>query len=139
MRKLLLISHGQLANGFKDTLKLFLGDDHPFAAICAYGEGCPDVDEELNKFTSGVTKDDEVLICSDIFGGSVNQKVLPLLSREKTYIIAGMNLAMLLQIGTYPQEEPLSDEICHSFMEQGKEAVVYVNDAMNSEVEEFDE
>jgi hypothetical protein len=64
---------------------------------------------------------------------------LPLLSREKTYIIAGMNLAMLLQIGTYPKEEPLSDEICRSFMEQGKEAVVYVNDAMNSEVEEFDE
>lgn len=64
---------------------------------------------------------------------------LPLLSREKTYIIAGMNLAMLLQIGTYPKEKPLSDEICHSFMEQGKEAVVYVNDAMNSEVEEFDE
>lgn len=64
---------------------------------------------------------------------------LPLLSREKTYIIAGMNLAMLLQIGTYPVEEPLSDEICRSFMEQGKEAVVYVNDAMNSEVEEFDE
>ena len=50
-----------------------------------------------------------------------------------------MNLAMLLQIGTYPKEEPLSDEICRSFMEQGKEAVVYVNDAMNSEVEEFDE
>ena len=64
---------------------------------------------------------------------------LPLLSREKTYIIAGMNLAMLLRIGTYPKEEPLSDEICRSFMEQGKEAVVYVNDAMNSEVEEFDE
>ena len=139
MRKLLLISHGQLANGFKDTLKLFLGDDHPFAAICAYGEGCPDVDEELNKFTSDITKDDEVLICSDIFGGSVNQKVLPLLNREKTYIIAGMNLAMLLQIGTYPVEEPLSDEVCRSFMEQGKEAVVYVNDAMTSEVEEFDE
>ena len=139
MRKLLLISHGQLANGFKDTLKLFLGDDHPFAAICAYGEGCPDVDEELNKFTSDITEDDEVLACSDIFGGSVNQKMLPLLSREKTYIIAGMNLAMLLQIGTYPVEEPLSDEICRNFMEQGKEAVVYVNDAMNSEVEEFDE
>lgn len=139
MRKLLLISHGQLANGFKDTLKLFLGDDHPFATICAYGEGCPDVDEELNKFTSNITEDDEVLACSDIFGGSVNQKMLPLLSREKTYIIAGMNLAMLLQIGTYPKEEPLSDEICRSFMEQGKEAVVYVNDAMNSEVEEFDE
>ena len=115
MRKLLLISHGQVANGFKDTLKLFLGDDHPFAAICAYGEGCPDVDEELDKFISGVNEGDEVLICSDIFGGSVNQKVLPLLSRE------------------------LSDEVCRGFASAGMEAVVYVNDAMNSEVEEFDE
>lgn len=139
MRKLLLISHGQVANGFKDTLKLFLGDDHPFAAICAYGEGCPDVDEELDKFISGVNEGDEVLICSDIFGGSVNQKVLPLLSREKTYIIAGMNLAMLLQIGTYPDDEALSDEVCRGFASAGMEAVVYVNDAMNSEVDEFDE
>lgn len=139
MRKLLLISHGQLANGFIDTLKLFLGEDHPFTAICAYGEGCSDVDEELNKFIASVNEEDEVLICSDIFGGSVNQKVLPLLSREKTFIISGMNLALLLQIGTYPQEEPLNDEICRNFTQQAMEAVVYVNDAMNSEVEEIDE
>ena len=86
MRKHLLISHGRFALGMEDTLKLFLGDDQPFYTIGAYTEGLEDVDAQINRFMETLNDEDELVVCCDIQGGSVNQKMMAFINRPKTYI-----------------------------------------------------
>lgn len=142
MRKYLMISHGRFAIGMEDTLKLFLGDSQPFTAIGGYSEGLEDVDAQIARFMETVEEDDELVICCDIQGGSVNQKMLPYISRPKTYVLAGMNLPMIITLATLPTDEELTMDMIRNVIEQSKEAVCLSNDFMvesDSDDEDFDE
>lgn len=141
MRKYLMISHGRFALGMEDTLNLFLGDSQPFTAIGGYSEGLEDVDTQINRFMETVEEDDELVICCDIQGGSVNQKMLPYINRPKTFVLAGMNLPMLITLATLPTEEELTMETIRFIIEQSKEAVCLSNDFMtqSDDDEDFDE
>ena len=66
------------------------------------------------------------LIFTDIIGGSVNQLVIPMLSRPNTYIFAGMNLPMLLQAACLG--EGAKPEEIKSLQGVGRDGVVCMND-----------
>lgn len=139
MKKYLIISHGNFAVGIADTLKLFLGEEHPFHAISAYTNGNDNIAEMIETFMSTVAEDDELLICSDISGGSVNQKMMTYLSRPKTYILAGMNLPMLLQLAMTAQDREITADDCRLCIDEAKEGVVFVNDLLQENDTDIDE
>lgn len=125
MKRFLLLSHGKFAKGMQDTLTIFLGDDHKFDAISAYVDNVDPVIEIENYFKQ-VTDEDQVIIFTDILGGSVNQLVLPYLQREHTFIITGFNLPVLLELAFFDGYISL-DEI-RTVVENGKETIVLMND-----------
>ncbi|MBR2845441.1 MAG: hypothetical protein IKK28_06095 [Mogibacterium sp.] len=125
MRKILLISHFGLAGGMLSTMSYFgIGGDN-CTAINAY-ENDLDPKGELEKFWAGVKDEDQVLIFTDIMGGSVNQLVTPCISRPNTYVFAGMNFPMLITAATLP-EDATEEEIRHVAAE-AKNGVVLMND-----------
>ncbi|MEA4875883.1 PTS sugar transporter subunit IIA [Anaerorhabdus sp.] len=139
MKKYLIISHGNFAIGIADTLKLFLGENHPFHAISAYTNGNDNIDEMIAAFMDTVAEEDELLICSDISGGSVNQKMMTYLNRPKTYILAGMNLPMLLQLAMIAQDREITIDDCRLCISEAKEGLVLVNDLMQQNNTDIDE
>ena len=126
MRKIVLISHGKFADGILDTISMFLGEHHNFVPISAYTDEV-NPQEELKKFFDDVKEDEEVIICSDILGGSVCQYTLPYMKYENVFLIAGFNFPLLLELAVIPDDEKLSYEVLDNKIQKAKESIILMN------------
>ena len=136
MRRILLLSHGGLAKGMLNTLSLFAGENKNITAISAYVDGC-EPKPALEKFWRSVNEEDQVLIFTDIMGGSVNQLVMPALSRPNTYIFSGMNLPMLIQASCLSEDAEIQD--FYQILDTAREGVVFMNEYQMPEMSDDDE
>lgn len=125
MRKILIASHSELAEGMKHTLQFFIGQDMDVTAICAYVDG-EKLEDKLEKFFSTIDEKTEVLVFTDLLGGSVNQALLPYLGREHIHIIAGVFLGVILEM-VYLDEEYLTRDRVQDILNKSKENIMYMN------------
>lgn len=110
MKKILLASHGKLASGLKNSIAILTGMEKSIETIDAYVDET-DYTEKIEAFIETLSSTDEVFIFTDIYGGSVNQKVLSLTAEMVTFNIrqiTGMNLPIILSV--LLESSPLSDE-----------------------------
>lgn len=96
MRKFLLASHAYLAKGMKSSLELILGEQECVDVLCAYTDEQYDIKVEIEKKLTALQPEDELIVITDLFGGSVNNEFTSLLTNtdKKIYLISGMNLVI---------------------------------------------
>ncbi len=123
MLKFFLSSHGHLASGMKSSIDILLGGSDRLTVFDAYVDE-KSLEEELNAFYDRVTEDDQVILLSDMYGGSVNSIMYTFLDRPNTTLVAGVNLALV--IGLVINEGPLSREDIERVVSQSREAVKVV-------------
>lgn len=116
MLKLLLGSHGHLASGMKTSIDIFGGCER-LTVIDAYVDDRI-IDDDLNAFFASVNDDDQVVMLSDLYGGSVNNKMFERLARPNTYLIAGVNLALVLEL---LMKEEITPEELEALVVQSRE------------------
>ncbi|MDO4198315.1 MAG: hypothetical protein Q4D13_04950 [Erysipelotrichaceae bacterium] len=116
MIKLFLSSHGKMASGIKSTLSILAGDTSKLEVFDAYIDDSS-VQDHLDEFFKSVSADDQVLLMSDILGGSVNTAMCQYLERPNTQLVAGVNLAFVLQMMF---EENLSPERIDEVVEESR-------------------
>ncbi|QNO14073.1 PTS fructose transporter subunit IIA [Alkalicella caledoniensis] len=97
MRKIVLATHGAFADGIKSCLETLIGHGASIKYISAYTQNT-DIDKEIREFFSNIDDDDELVIFTDLMGGSITQKFVPFCHRPNTFLIAGFNLAIVLEI-----------------------------------------
>lgn len=56
------------------------------------------VQSQLDNFFNTVKKDEQVILLSDLYGGSVNSTMLLYAQRPNTILITGINLSLVLEI-----------------------------------------
>lgn len=93
------------------------------------------VDEKLDEFFQSIPETEQVIMLSDLYGGSVNQKMYLRLSRPNTFLIAGMNLALVLQL--LLKTEPLNHDRLKELVEESRMALTLVELQSNSEEKDF--
>lgn len=95
---ILLLSHGEMANGMRHSLNFLYGQVEGLRALCLYPEHSPeDFDALLAEAVSEVDQGEGVLILTDINGGTpANRALMLAASRPDIEVIAGMNLPLLL-------------------------------------------
>lgn len=120
-----MMSHGKLAEGLKDTLKLFIGEKHGITSISAYSEDVMP-EKELQKILDSLNAEDQLVIMTDILGGSVNQLAIPHLMRENTFIVAGLNLPLAIAISCLGEDADIEDY--RRIVEETQESIVLMND-----------
>ena len=131
MRKFLLATHGAFASGIKSSLEMITGENENVHIIGAYTEGNKPIESELNNILAGCQPGDELIIFTDIAGGSITSEILRLTRMENVYVIAGMNLPLLLDIVLADPEIP-ADEIIESGISTAREQILFVSKLMNS-------
>lgn len=128
MKKVLIATHGYLADGFKSSIHVLAGDKYEIQTINAYtDEQCQDYSSYITDFIKSVTAEDEGVIFTDLLSGSVNQKVCQL-SIEKTshiHIITGMNLMCLLAV--LLESRPLNKLVLKEIIDNSKVSLVELN------------
>ena len=104
MKKLLIASHGDLAKGMLSSIQMITGSTAGITTINAYQEGV-DLDSELTEFIGSLASEDEIFVFTDLYGGSVNQKITERFMREKLAIriISGFNFPVILEILLGPE------------------------------------
>ncbi len=117
MLKLFIASHGHFASGMKSSLEI-LGGDNPRVTVFDAYINQDSIQEHLDAFYESVEADDQVILLSDLYGGSVNQVMYLYADRPNTTLIAGINLALVLELSV--RESVTADEI-QQLVEQSRE------------------
>lgn len=133
--KVLIISHGDMARGMYSTLTNFFGATNLYWACVSLEKGTIGLIDTLNQYLEE-WKDEQVVICSDLKGGSANQSAVNYITRPETYLISGMNLSLLLQLSMC--QEVTKDSL-NEMIQLAKEDMVLVNDCMVTAFDEDDE
>ncbi|MDT2757160.1 PTS fructose IIA subunit [Enterococcus asini] len=108
MRRILCMSHGPLAKGMIETLKIIVGELNNVDVLCAYIDGNNDVEQMIDAYLKDHV-DDELIVVTDIFGGSINNEWLKRLSKlPKVFLISGMHLSLLVELYLKCQSVPFS-------------------------------
>ncbi|KAA5806024.1 PTS sugar transporter subunit IIA [Thermoanaerobacterium thermosaccharolyticum] len=125
MRHYLIMSHGRLALGLKDTLEMFVGKREDISYVAAYIDD-KRICDIVNPIISKLHKDDELIILTDLLGGSVNTEMMKYLSRPHTHLIAGFNYSLILELVTQTSQYLTKEEI-EEIIKKSRQQMAYVN------------
>ena len=70
MLKIFLSSHGRFASGIRSSCEILLGAQQNLTVFDAYVDN-DTVQEHLDDFYKTVSAEDQVLLCSDLYGGNM--------------------------------------------------------------------
>ena len=134
MTKFFLSSHGRLASGLKSSIDILLGGCNRLTVFDAYVDE-NSLEEKLEQFYKNISPEDQVILLSDMYGGSVNSIMYTFLNRPNTTLITGVNLALV--IGLVINDGPLSRTMLEETVRQSRDTLKIV-DLENTEMEEED-
>ena len=97
MRDIVLMSHGPMASGIKNTVELITGTHENLISYDAYVDGHNDVKKFISDLLEKHVKD-EIILVTDVLGGSVNNEALMFNSYSNVYVISGMNAPLVINL-----------------------------------------
>lgn len=134
MNRLLIVTHSTLAQGLYETLSFFMGKLDNVEYINAYVENNDIRVVFENKIQS--YGDDNVIVLTDIPGGSVNQIAMELMPKYGYHLVTGTNLSMVLELALKQNE--LSNEEIKETVDNSRNNVMYMNDLSITSTENDD-
>lgn len=111
MRKFLIASHGRLASGIKSSLDILLGASKNVTVLDAYVDES-NIPSQIEEFYASLNPQDQAILLTDLYGGSVNQMLYQTLNRQpKPILVAGVNLALVLELVADCESELTLDQL----------------------------
>jgi len=131
MTGLIIVTHGDLAQGFLNAAFMIIGPQEGALALCTRRDDHPaDIEEELRKMTATLGRDgDGVLVMTDIFGGTPTNISLPLLQPGVVEVLTGVSLPMVLKFFSQRTKAPLA-ELAALLKVYAQQGVVLVSEAI---------
>lgn len=90
---------------------------------------------EIEKKLTALQPEDELIVITDLFGGSVNNEFTSLLTNtdKKIYLISGMNLALVMNLVVNKDEDADLESMIKDCIEESKGMMIYCNDLLKQE------
>jgi len=98
---LVLVTHGRLAEEFVTAMVHVVGPQEAVATIAIGPDD--DMEERRADIASAIRDVDAgggVIVLTDLFGGTPSNLAISLMERGRVEVIAGMNLPMLIRLGS---------------------------------------
>jgi len=125
-RKFLIATHGAFAKGVKSALDMIAGEMENISLIQAYLDESRSVEDELADVLATISETDELVVFTDLLGGSVNNIMLRNALRDNVHIVSGFNLPLLIEIALSDVDTPVA-EVIEEAINNAKGQMVYVN------------
>ncbi|CAG5000396.1 PTS system mannose-specific EIIAB component [Dyadobacter sp. CECT 9275] len=139
MRKFLIATHGTFAKGVQSSLDIIVGPMENVFLIQAYVEENKGIEDELARVMEKVSEEDELVVFTDLMGGSVTNQILRFALRENVHVVSGFNLPLLVDV-MLSDEELAVTEVLTNAIQMAKEQIVYVNNLLTPNAEsDFDD
>lgn len=99
MKQFLLASHGKFAEGILGSFQMILGDAPNITVLCAYTKKNEEtLEHTVKKIICERNRKEDLIVVTDVFGGSVNNEFMKYLNEPGVYLVTGMNLPLLLEL-----------------------------------------
>lgn len=136
-KKVIIATHGCLSEGFVSALKIIVGDIKNLQAMCCYTSLDFNLDEKILELMNHHDfEKEELIICTDILGGSVNNGFIKFLGKYPFHLITNINLAFLIDfLLTTPT---INQEVFKMKIQNGLFDVKYINPSVEFVQEEDD-
>ncbi len=123
----LLVSHGKMAEGVLDAAGMFVPDMPQAEAVSLSPSDSPEeFAARLREALGRVDTGDGAVILADLKGGTpCNQAAL--LTGERVRLLAGMNLALVMEVLLGREGAAGARELAESAMEMGKDAMADIS------------
>ena len=97
-RHYIFASHGTFANGLLNSVELILGKQPDIHTLCAYVEEESDLTQQVEALLARFPAQDELIVITDIFAGSVNNEFVRFLPRPHFHLLSGLNLPLIIDL-----------------------------------------
>lgn len=134
-RRIVIASHGLLARGLKNSLEIICGEQRQVETLCAYLEEDFDLAMEVQEIIDS-NKNNELIVLTDILGGSVNNEFFKYIEHDRYHLITGINLSLVIELTVQLNSMKSVQESIELLLESNKESVRYFNHFVNEEEEE---
>lgn len=125
-KKYLVATHGELAKGFQSSLNILTDKGKSIDTINAYVSD-EDYTDQIVEFIQSVQPDEQAVIFTDLFGGSVNQKVVAeivTVAKKNIFVVSNANLAILLTLIVDNEELELTGDMIVKAIEESQVRLV---------------
>ncbi len=109
---LVLVTHGNLAEEFKNALEHVVGPQDAVETICIGPED--DMDQRREDIVKAVKDADQgngVIILTDMFGGTPSNLSISVMESGDIEVIAGINLPMLIKLARVREDNDMQKSL----------------------------
>lgn len=128
MRQFIIASHAHFAAGINESVSLLSGERDNVRTLSMYVDGNNDLAAAAAKMLVETPEGDDLVVCTDLFGGSVNNEFTSIVQRRpNTYLVTNMNLPLLIQL-LFAEEGRDTAEVIREICAADDTRVKFVND-----------
>lgn len=135
MLNIVLLSHGHLASGMKNTIELIAGRQDNLFTYYAYVDGNNDIKAFLLDFLK-IHLNEKVIVITDFLGGSVNNDAIECKNNYDFYLITGMNVLLVLNLVLKYCNSEL-DSVIRESIQESQKMILSLDHSYEIENEEF--
>ena len=135
MRKVILASHGSLAEGMYSAVKMIMVNCENISAYGLDTYGNPSDIYEIVRDEIIQHPEDEYIILCDINGGSVHSHLMQLCTNKNVYLIVGLTLGMVLEISFSSADLGIRNVLRKAITSSIENTLLYDADSVKKEIE----
>lgn len=134
-KKLLIATHSVFADGIKNAMELVTGEQNSVSTLCAYTNDMTEVETPIKEIIDALCDDEELIVTTDIFGGSVNNEFMKYLSKPNIHLISGVNLPLLFELIMNLESES-TVQMIENAVKNAREQLQYCNPLIQCSIDE---
>lgn len=139
MFQFIIATHGNFAKGIESSIGIILGKFENLESLPCYTKEDFNLAKEIDRMLLQY-KDKEIIVVTDIFGGSVNNAFMEKIpSNKNLHVISGLNLSLILELLGEQEEYNNAKELIENSIINSKESVKYGNLELEKENQMEDE
>lgn len=123
MNHIVIASHSKMAEGIAETVKFFL----PSSKLTVLEQTLNDNSLERRMINVLETNADKnIIVFTDLYGGSVNQAFFQQLNNYRFHLVTGMNLALILECAM--MNDDVNEDSLRDIIIEARNQISYMND-----------
>lgn len=120
----LIVSHGLLGKELLEAANRIEGPIEGLSAVClGWDQPVAEAHREIETALERIPGDAEVIIFTDMFGGTPSNLSISFLQRGKVEIVTGVNLPMVVKFGSLNRQQEEASVLAQQICEKGARAI----------------
>lgn len=132
MINILIVTHGDFGKELLKSSELIIGNVENAESISFHqGDGFESLLDKVEKSVKDLP-DDELIVFTDMYGGSPYNAVIRAMKNRNFYHITGINFPLFIDIAISRDSYSLP-EIAEKIIKNGKKSIVFVNEKFSTD------